>query len=103
MVMDERRTAAWVMYALGLASQKEPARFAAISEVADGVNHAVPTQKELQTSLRWLLRHGLVAKHSGGYVLSQQGAALMASARAKSNTALGVWEAVTSELLSLQE
>jgi hypothetical protein len=97
-VMDEPRTLAWIMYAIALASQKEPANFAAISEIADGINHAVPTHKELQTSIRWLQANGMAQKHASGYILSNQGLEVMASIRQRHSTASQVWSALTMAL-----
>lgn len=96
--MDEARTYAWLMYALAGASQNEPANFAAISQVADGINHAVPTHKEMQSSLKWLMACDLVKKQESGYLLTEKGAAVMASARAEHNTVSKIWACLTSAL-----
>jgi len=58
--MTDSQTIAWIFLAIALASQTEPADFDSISTIADGINHAVPTLKELQTSLIWLINNGLV-------------------------------------------
>lgn len=71
--MTDAATIAWIFYSLRLASATAPAKFNAISQVADGLNHAVPTHRELQGSLSWLSDAGLVAKQSGGYSLSTSG------------------------------
>lgn len=42
-----------------MASEQEPANFVSISQIADGINHTVPTHKELQTCLGWLKKTGL--------------------------------------------
>jgi len=51
-----------------IASQTEPADNDSILNIADGINHAIPTHRELQTSFTWLTKNGLVtktgAKHS---------------------------------------
>lgn len=96
--MDEARTYAWLMYALAGASQNKPANFAAISQVADGINHAVPTHKEMQSSLKWLMACGLVHKQGSGYLLTEQGSTVMASARIGHNTVSKVSASLTSAL-----
>lgn len=96
--MDEARTYAWLMYALAGASQNQPASFAAISQVADGINHAVPTHKEMQSSIKWLVACGLVRKQGPGYLLTEKGSSVMASARAENNTTSKVWDALASAL-----
>ncbi len=96
--MDEARTCAWLMYALAGASQNEPANFAAISQVADGIGHAVPTHKEMQTSLMWLMVCGLAQKQGSCYQLTEKGAAVIATARAEHSTASKIWASLTSAL-----
>lgn len=71
--MDEAQTYALVMYSLVGASQSTPASFSAISQVADGINHAVPTHKEIQWSLKWLMGNGIVQKQGSGYLLTEMG------------------------------
>ena len=101
--MDEARTTAWIMYALALASQREPANFAAISSVADGINHAVPTHKELKSSLNWLIANGMAQKLGSGYMLTPRGSELIDSARVERNTTSQVWSALTSALGTLAQ
>ena len=71
--VTDAATIAWIFYSLRLASDTAPAKFDAISQVADGLCHAVPTHRELQSSLSWLSSAGLVAKQSGGYSVSASG------------------------------
>ena len=75
--MTDAATIAWIFYALGLASEKSPADFGAISQLADGLNHAVPKHQEMQTSLKWLAQAGLAVQTSGGYSLSSAGTDLL--------------------------
>jgi hypothetical protein len=96
--MIETRTYAWIMYALAGASQNEPANFAAISQVADGINHAVPTHKELQLSLEWLMGNGLAQKQGSRYLLTEKGYAVMASICAEQKTISQIWSSLTCAL-----
>jgi len=64
---------AWIFLATALASGTEPTNMNGISMVADGINHAVPTHKELQTSLSWLTKQGLVVKQERKYLLTVKG------------------------------
>ena len=41
--------------------------------VADGINHAVPTQKELQTSIAWLMNHDFIKKSGNKFQLTEKG------------------------------
>jgi predicted transcriptional regulator len=68
------KTISWIFLSIGISSQTGPADFREISMIADGINHAVPNHKELQSSISWLLDKGLVLKHSNRYELSEKGA-----------------------------
>jgi hypothetical protein len=71
--MTDEQTISWIFLSIAMSSQKEPVDFGGISSIADGINHAVPTQKELQTSISWLTRHGLVVKQGHKYLLTSKG------------------------------
>ncbi|HLX54497.1 MAG TPA: hypothetical protein VKR58_11175 [Aquella sp.] len=71
--MTGDRTISWIFLSIAVASETNPADFRGISMIGDGINHAVPTVKELQTSISWLLEKGLVLRHSAKYELSEQG------------------------------
>ena len=98
--MDEARTYAWIMYALAGASQTTPANIAAVSQIADGINHAVPTSKEMQSSLKWLIENGLAQKQGSAYFLTDKGNTVMASARTGHNTISQVWASLTTTLIT---
>ena len=96
--MTEEQTRAWIFLATALASQTEPADYDSISEIADGINHAVPTHKELQTSLTWLSKNDLVSKTGSKYRLTEQGLADYGTASRQTQTLLGIWDNLTAVL-----
>ena len=65
--MKESKTISWIFLATVMASQVEPANFSDISQIADGINHAVPTHKELQSSIAWLVGNNLLLKQANKY------------------------------------
>jgi hypothetical protein len=71
--MTDEKTISWVFLSIAIASVSDPADFRGISMSGDGINHAVPTHKELQTSISWMIEKGLVLKHSNKYKLSEKG------------------------------
>jgi hypothetical protein len=85
-------TVAWILYSVAMAAGREPARIAAISTSADAINHAVPTGKELQGSLRRLQSLHLVSKQGRSYTLTETGAAMVANAQKSSTYVSGVWK-----------
>jgi len=99
--MNETRTKAWIMYALAMASENGAVSFASISQVADGINHAVPTQKEMQESLSWLVANNMVLKLGSKYQLTEEGAELITLIRVHNNTISSVWISLTESLTGL--
>ena len=89
---NEGRTIAWIYLALSMASEAEPTNFNGISMVADGINHAVPTHKEMQTSISWLLEKGLVSKTGKRYSLTSKGRENYKAASKGTNTLLKIWD-----------
>lgn len=67
------QTVSWIFLATALATNKKPANLNEISSVADGINHAIPTQKELQTSITWLIKQGFILKQGNKYELTSKG------------------------------
>jgi len=90
--MTLAETYSWIFYALALASGTGPAKHKDIEQVADGINHAIPTQKEIRESLAWLGDKGLVEKRGKTYLLSEDGNALLNKLSSKVNTTMGVWK-----------
>ena len=102
-IMTDFQTVSWIFLATALSSQECGANVAAISELADGINHAVPTQKELQVSLKWLLIKGLIRKDQSKYSLTDQGNELIQQAEKRSNILLKLWEILEADLKTINE
>ena len=63
---------------------------------ADGMNHALPTHRELQESLGWLIENGLIHKAGEKYFLTEAGEALRdTNAR---RTWMGTCDAIAEKL-----
>ena len=96
--MQEPRTISWIFYALNGASGNCGAKCRSISDVADGINHAVPTQQEMNESLKWLCQNNLAIKVGSHYTVTTEGKALLSNARMRSDTVSGVWSALTVQI-----
>jgi len=92
--MTLAETYSWIFYAIALASQTQPAARDAISTIADGINHAVPTQKEMDASISWLLSQGLVSREGKRFRLSLAGTELLQAVAPEKATAFQVWEQI---------
>jgi hypothetical protein len=97
--MTDNQTIYWIFLATAMASQNEPADFNSISSIADGINRAVPTHKELQTSLTWLTANGLVTETGSKYSLTEKGRMEFDSASNQTSTLVKVWDNVETVLM----
>jgi hypothetical protein len=90
--MKDEKTIAWIFLSTALATGIDPTDSRGISMIADGINHAIPTQKELQTSFSWLTKHGLVTKQEGKYSLTTEGKLIFDSASIDTKILFTIWE-----------
>ena len=90
--MTETQSISWIFLAIALASQTEAADFNSISTIADGINHAVPTHKEMQTSILFLTTKDLVRKQGKKYDLTAKGKNTYQLANDNSKTLLQIWK-----------
>jgi hypothetical protein len=97
--MNETTTISWILLSTAFASEQEPANFESISQIADGINHALPTHKELQTSLLWLTKYGFVEKKGKKYHLSNEGFESIGRAKSRTNNIImNIWDELTKEI-----
>jgi predicted transcriptional regulator len=90
--MTDLQTISWIFLATALATNTKPTDISGISSVADGINHAVPTQKELQTSIAWLTTKGLIIKQGKNYELTFKGKLAYELASKNTQTIMKIWE-----------
>ncbi|SKA25464.1 hypothetical protein SAMN02745119_03385 [Trichlorobacter thiogenes] len=98
--MTDLKIISWIFYALEMASGTGSANFREISQIADGINHAVPTDKELQQSLDALISVGFVSKESKRYQLTDEGKLVLMAAHKNSNTISQTWANLHKLLMS---
>lgn len=84
--------------ATAMASETEPTDFNGISLIADGINHAIPTHKEIQLSISWLFDKGLVTKYGKKYTLTPEGKGEYKNATETTNTLLKIWKNLEEKL-----
>jgi predicted transcriptional regulator len=96
--MTENQTISWIFLATAIASQAEPADFNSISNIADGINHALPTHKELQTTLTWLTSKDFVTKNGGKYSLTEKGNFTYDLASRQTQTQFEIWDNLETAL-----
>lgn len=92
------QTISWIFLATALATNTKPTDISGISSVADGINHAVPTQKELQTSISWLTTQGLIIKQGKNYELTSKGKLEYEKASKNTQTLMKIWKNIELNL-----
>jgi predicted transcriptional regulator len=96
--MTEEQIVSWIFLAIALATSTEPSDINGISMVADGINHAVPTQKELQISIAWLTNKGLILKNGKRYELTNKGKLEYEAVSKNSDKLLAIWKNLETKL-----
>ena len=90
--MTRTETISWVFLSIAFASKSSPVDYNGISRVADGINHAIPTYQEMQTSIKWLIERNLVKKTARKYSLSDQGNRLINEAQSDTKSLMNIWK-----------
>ncbi|MEP7322551.1 MAG: hypothetical protein ABI761_11560 [Saprospiraceae bacterium] len=96
--MTDNQTISLIFLSIALGSQTGPVDFSSISNIADGINHAIPTHTELQTSLAWLTNNGLVIKIGSKYSLTEKGKLDYEESSKNIPAVLRLWESVETVL-----
>ena len=100
--MTESKINSWIFLATSLASQKQPADINEISMIADGINHLVPTEKDLKTSLNWLINEGLILKQGNKYALTEIGKTKFDNASKTTSVLFKIWDNLDDDLQIIQ-
>jgi predicted transcriptional regulator len=90
--MNDTATISWIFLAIGIASENVPADYKSITQIADGINHAVPTDKEMQTSIKWLLHNDLILKNGEKYSLTDLGTKLINDSKENTMILMKIWD-----------
>jgi DNA-binding PadR family transcriptional regulator len=93
----ESQTYSWIF----LCISEEGSTLQNIIAMADGINHAIPSHKELQTSLGWLQAKGLICKNEKRFALTEQGSKMLARLRKPDQSMFKNWEIVSAELQTM--
>ncbi|NMH26545.1 hypothetical protein [Flavobacterium silvaticum] len=96
--MKPEEIISWIFLALGISSKNEAVGYERISQIADGINHAIPTHKEIQFSINWLISKNLVSKNDKKYSLSENGKILFSKSEIKSQILLSLWKELEHEI-----
>lgn len=95
--MQEEQTHAWIF----LSISEEPSKLDEVIGMADAINHAIPTQKELQNSLGWLKSNGFISKSGKTYQYTEKGSGIRDKASKKKGSIFKTWEFVEKEFIKI--
>ncbi len=100
--MAEDETISWIFLATAMASQVDPTNFEGIEQMADGINHAIPTQKKIRNSITILIKRDLVQKMPGKkYLLSDKGKLVYEHVSEETNLLLKIWKNLENKFKEL--
>jgi predicted transcriptional regulator len=95
--MTNLETTFWIFLALAISSQNNPTDYAGISQIADGINHVIPSQKEMQNSISWLINQKLILKVAGKYSLTETGNKIYTETQNETKILLKMWKSVENK------
>ncbi|MBL7726932.1 MAG: hypothetical protein JNM68_04560 [Dinghuibacter sp.] len=96
--MTKEQSISWIFVSLAIASENGPAGVAGISAIADGINHAIPTEEEMYSSLNWLTMQGFVEEQHNRYLLTNKGKKEYAQAASASVKLFHTWNNAAAQL-----
>jgi hypothetical protein len=94
--MTEAQTYAWIFYAASAAARNQAAKHREIEAVADGINHAVPTHKEMAISFKWTESKGLLQRVGKMIQLTDEGRTFASQFTEKPGSAMKTWDRITT-------
>jgi hypothetical protein len=96
--MREGEIISWIFLAIAMGSKNEPINIKGISQIADGINHAIPTPKEFELALRFLIDNGLIEKVGKKFTLTKKGIIQYNFATMNTNITLNIWRNLERQL-----
>lgn len=99
---DDFNIISWIFLSIAMGSEIEPITFDGISLIADGINHSVPNQKEINSSISYLLKNNLIIKNGKKYSLSENGKTIFLKSSNKNKTILKIWGDIETILFSIK-
>ena len=99
--ISESRTISWIFMALAMASESSPADIKEIKMIADGINHAVPNENEIQFSIKWLLNNDFIREEGRKYTLNALGKSVYGSATEGETLIMKIWSKLENEIKNM--
>ena len=96
--MTDKQTYSWIFFSIALGSQKEAIGYNDISNLADGINHAVPTDNEMRKSINWLISENLISKTGKKYQLTDLGKDIYKSVEVNNKSTLNTWKELENKI-----
>jgi hypothetical protein len=97
---DDYHTISWIFLSIAIGSQTEPIKFNEISMIADGINHSIPSEKEIRYSIIYLLKNKYIIKIEKKYSLTDKGLFLYHNSILENKTLLKIWSDIQNKLIN---
>ena len=93
--MTEAQTYSWIFYSTSAIAQKEAVKIREIESVADAINHAIPSQKEISSSIKWLQSKSLISREGKKVILTDEGKSFASEITSKPGSTMKTWDRIT--------
>ena len=101
--MTEEQTISWIFLSIALASQTKSTDLKEISVVADGINHSILNQNQLQKSISWLLKKLLICEFEKKYKLTNLGISEYQKANQNTKVLIKIWKNLELKIGNMNE
>lgn len=69
--------------------------------IADGINHAIPIQKEIKSATKWLIEKDLILVNEHKYSLTTKGNIIYGFANLHTNDMLSAWKNLELQMIKM--
>jgi hypothetical protein len=101
-MIEDYHTISWIFLSIAIGSQIEPIKFNEISMIADGINHSIPSEKEIRNSIIYLLKNEYIIKIEKKYSLTNKGLFLYNNSNSENKTLLKIWKEIQNKLINIK-
>ena len=81
-----------IFLSIAFAAKDKKVDISEISDVADGINHSLPSPIEIRNSILWLIKKNLVLEKNERYGLTKKGETIFNKAKSDERSIFDIWK-----------
>ncbi len=81
-----------IFLSIAFAAKDKKVDISEISDVADGINHSIPSLIEIRNSILWLMKKDLVLEKNEKFWLTEKGETVFNKAKSDERSIFDIWK-----------